>query len=168
MKKALALTLALAAGTAGAAAGQFGLGLGVSVFTPPEEGSSLTPLFNGSASYWFTNHVVGSMSVGYARYGIEDVTYSYMPFIPRVTYHFWPGKTADPYVGAGFVYARKWWDGPEEDSANTYGFTGLTGVNFTFGKYFGFGAGVEYVVPDAGDFDSSYPAFMISLGGGNY
>jgi len=152
---------------AAAAAGPFGLGLGVSLYTPPEEGVSWTPLFSANAHYWVTKNWVGALSVGYARYGIDDTTYNYLPIIPRAIYHFRPGKAADPYAGVGFVYARRWWDGPEDGSKNTYGFSTLVGANFALGEHFGFGLGVEYVFPDAGDFDYHYPSFVLSFGAGS-
>jgi hypothetical protein len=49
-----------------------------------------------------------------------------------------------------------------------WGFAGLVGFNLAASKNFGIGLGVEYVVPDAGDFDSAYPSFRVSLGAGGF
>lgn len=149
-----------------ASAGRFGAGLGVAFYRPAEEGASYTPLFLANAYYWVDKHWVPSLEVGYARYSIEDTSYNYLPVIPRVTYHFVLTKNFDPYAGVGLVYARKWWDGALDGNKNTWGFAALTGLNVAASKNFGFGLGVEFVVPDAGDFDSAYPAFRLSLGAG--
>lgn len=136
------------------------------MFTPPEEGAPLTPLFAATAHYWVTKNWVAALGIGYARYHVEDTTYNYLPVIPRAIYHLWPGKTIDPYAGAGFVYARRWWSSPDDGNKNTYGFSGLVGANFSLGEHFGFGAGVEYVFPDVSDFGYNYPSFNITLGAG--
>jgi len=149
-----------------ASAGRFGMGLGVSLYKPAEEGASYTPLFSANGYYWVDKHWVPSLEVGYSRYTIEETTYNFMPIIPRATYHFVLTKSFDPYAGLGLVYARKWWDGALEGNANTWGFSALTGFNLAASDNFGLGLGVEYVVPDAGDFDSAYPAFRFSLGAG--
>lgn len=150
-------------------AGAFGLGLGVAVFKPPEEGSSYTPLFSGNGYYWVNKHVVPSLEVGYARYTINDTTYNYMPIIPGATYHFVLTKNFDPYAGLGLVYARKWWSGALQGNDNMWGYAGSVGLNVAATENFGFGLGVDYVVPDAGDFkNSGYPAFRFSLGAGGF
>lgn len=151
-----------------ASAGRFGFGLGVTIFKPAEEGSSYAPMFTGHGYYWANKHIVPSLEVGYARYSIEDTTYNFMPIIPRVTYHFVLTKNIDPYAGLGLVYARKWWNGAEEGSDNMWGYAGSVGLNVAATENFGLGVGVEYVVPDAGHFDSGYPAFRLSLGAGGF
>ncbi len=153
---------------AAAAAGRFGLGLGLSFYQPAEEGSSFTPIYNANAYYWANRNVVPSLSVGYSRYTISGTTYNYLPIIPRVTYHFRTTDWFDPYTGAGVVYARRWWNGTLDGDANSWGYTGLVGANFAVSDNFGFGLGVEYVVPDAGHFDTGYPGFTISLGAGGF
>lgn len=151
-----------------ASAGPFGFGLGVTIFKPAEEGSSYTPMFTGNGYYWVNKHVVPSLEVGYARYSLNDTTYNFMPIIPRVAYHFALTKNFDPYAGLGLVYARKWWSGALDGSDNMWGYAGSVGLNVAASKNFGLGVGVEYVVPDAGDFDSGYPAFRFSLGAGGF
>jgi opacity protein-like surface antigen len=151
-----------------ASAGRLGFGLGVAFFKPTEEGSSYTPLFLGHGYYWVNKHVVPSLEVGYSRYTINDTTYNYMPIIPRVAYHFVLTKNFDPYAGLGLVYARKWWSGALQGNDNMWGYAGLVGVNVAATENFGLGLGVEYVVPDAGNFDSGYPAFRFSLGAGGF
>ncbi len=151
-----------------ASAGRLGFGLGVAFFKPPEEGSSYTPLFLGQGYYWVNKHVVPSLEVGYARYSVNDTTYNFMPIIPRVTYHFVLTKNFDPYAGLGLVYARKWWGGALQGNDNMWGYAGSIGLNVAATENFGLGLGVEYVVPDAGNFDSGYPAFRLSLGAGGF
>jgi hypothetical protein len=165
----IAVIVALSAGLASAAsAGRFGLGLGVGLYKPPEEGASYTPLFSAHGYYWVNKHVVPSLEIGYSRYTAHETTYNYVPVVPRVTYHFVLTKYFDPYAGLGLVYARKWWNGKENGKDNMWGFAGLVGFNVAASKNFGLGLGVEYVVPDAGDFDSAYPAFRLSLGAGGF
>jgi opacity protein-like surface antigen len=168
MKRTVLAALLIIALASTASAGRFGLGLGVTIFKPAEEGSSYAPMFTGHGYYWANKHVVPSLEVGYARYSIEDTTYNFMPIIPRVTYHFVLTKNVDPYAGLGLVYARKWWSGAEEGSDNMWGYAGSVGLNVAATENFGLGVGVEYVVPDAGDFDSGYPAFKLSLGAGGF
>ena len=151
-----------------ASAGPFGFGLGVTIFKPAEEGSSYTPMFTGNGYYWVNKHVVPSLEAGYARYSLNDTTYNFMPIIPRVTYHFVLTKNFDPYAGLGLVYARKWWNGALDGSDDMWGYAGSVGFNVAASENFGLGVGVEYVVPDAGDFDSGYPAFRFSLGAGGF
>lgn len=163
----LAVIVLIVACASAAWGGRFGLGLGLGIYKPADEGSSYTPIYNLHAYYWATKHVVPSLRVGYARYTIDDTTFNYLPVIPGVTYHFRPATSFDPYVGGGVVYARKWWTGPlEERSENTWGLATHVGMDLKAGKSFGLGLGVEYVVPDAGDFDSAYPGFLFSLGVG--
>jgi hypothetical protein len=166
MKRCVVILLAGLAFASVASAGRFGAGLGVAFYRPTEEGASYTPLFSANAYYWVDKHWVPSVEVGYARYAIESTTYNYLPVIPRITYHFVLTKSFDPYAGLGVVYARKWWNGALEGNKNTWGFAASTGFNLAASENFGFGLGVEYVVPDAGDFDSAYPAFRLSLGAG--
>ncbi len=167
--KRMAVILVLSVGLASAAsAGRLGLGLGVAVYKPPEEGSSYTPLFTANGYYWVNKHVVPSLEVGYSRYTVNETTYNYVPVIPRATYHFVLTKSFDPYAGLGLVYAHKWWDGKVDGLDDMWGLAGLVGFNVAASKNFGFGLGVEYVVPDAGDFDSAYPAFRLSLGAGGF
>lgn len=151
-----------------ASAGRLGLGLGVAFFKPPEEGSSYTPLFLGHGYYWANKHVVPSLEVGYARYTTNNTTYNYMPIIPRVTYHFVLTKNFDPYAGLGLVYARKWWSGALQGNDNMWGYAGSVGLNVAATENFGLGLGVDYVVPDARNLDSGYPAFRLSLGAGGF
>jgi hypothetical protein len=166
MKRYVIFLLVGLALASAASAGRFGAGLGVAFYRPAEEGASYTPLFLANAYYWVDKHWVPSLEVGYARYAIEDTTYNYLPIIPRVTYHFVLTKSVDPYFGLGLVYARWWNDNPELADSNAWGFAASTGLNVAASKNFGFGLGVEFVVPDAGDFDSAYPAFRLSLGAG--
>jgi len=169
--KAVIFAAALAAVAAGAAEpGSFGFGLGISLIKPPEEGANLAPLYALGAHYWATRHIVPSLEVGYARYGADEGTYSYLPVHGRCAYHFGSSEVFDPYLGAGLIYARKWWeDNPRGNgSKNSLGYSGLGGLVISPSKTFSFGAGLEYAVPDAGDFESGYPAFQIILGGGNY
>jgi hypothetical protein len=161
------ILLCLAVATA-AWAGRLGIGLGVALYKPAEEGSSYTPLFSAHGYYWVNKHVVPSLEVGYSRYKISDTTYNYVPVIPRVTYHFALSKIFDPYAGLGIVYARKWWDGVLSGESDTWGFAASTGFNLAPSEKFGINLGVEYVVPDAGDFDSAYPAFKLGLGAGGF
>lgn len=151
-----------------ASAGRLGFGLGVAFFKPAEEDSSYTPMFSGNGYYWVNKHVVPSLEVGYARYSINDTTYNFMPIIPRVTYHFVLTKNFDPYAGLGLVYARKWWGGALQGNDNMWGYAGSVGLNVAATENFGLGLGVDYVVPDAGNFDSGYPAFRLSLGAGGF
>jgi hypothetical protein len=167
VKKIISIALLLAVCATAAIAGRFGLGVGLGFFKPAEEGSSYTPIYNANAYYWLNRHVVPSLGVGYARYTIGDTTYSYMPIIPRVTYHFRTKDWLDPYAGAGVVYARRWSTGGVEITENTWGYTGLVGVDLSAGRYLGIGLGVEYVVPDAGNFDTAYPGFIIGFGLGS-
>jgi hypothetical protein len=145
-------------------AGTFGFGMGVAYYRPPEEGASYTTLYTGSAYYWINKHVVPSLEVGYSRYDVDGTKYNYIPVIPRVAYHFALTKVFDPYAGLGLVYAHKWWSGGNEGVDDMWGFTGLAGINVAATEKFVIGLGVEYVVPDAGDFDSAYPAFRVGLG----
>jgi outer membrane protein W len=149
-------------------AGAFGFGMGVALYKPTEAGSSYTPLFSGQGYYWVNKHVVPSLEVGYSRYTINNTTYNYMPIIPGATYHFVLTKNFDPYAGLGLVYARKWWSGALQGNDNTWGYAGSIGLNVAATENFGFGLGVDYVVPDAGNFDSGYPAFRLSLGAGGF
>jgi outer membrane protein W len=166
MRKVLLVFLICLGLAASAWAGKFGMNLGLGLYKPGEEGSSYTPMFRLGAHYWVDKHWVPTLEVGYARYSIADTTYSYLPVIPGVTYHFVLTRSFDPYVGAGVVYARKWWSGALEGDDDSWGFAALTGFDLTLSKKFGFGLGVEYVVPDAGDFDSAYPGFRFSLAAG--
>lgn len=168
MKRMVIPALLVIALASTASAGRVGFGLGVTIFKPAEEGSSYTPMFSGHGYYWVNKHVVPSLEAGYARYSIKDTTYNFMPVIPRVTYHFVLTKNFDPYAGLGLVYARKWWSGALEGSDNMWGYAGSVGLNVAATKNLGLGVGVEYVVPDAGDFDSGYPAFRFSLGAGGF
>ena len=167
MKTAMLIITTLAAGAAMAAnPGSLGLGFGVSFFTPPEADGGMTALYAAEAHYWLTRHVVPSLEVGYAHYGVDERTYNYLPVFLRTAYHFGASKVIDPYAGGGLIYARKWWSGDETGTSNTGGFSVLGGLNFIPSDKFGLGAGVEYVVPEAANFDSAYPAFTISLGAG--
>ncbi len=170
MRRLILFLLTAAAAAAGARAnpGTVGFGLGVTLFEPPEAGDRITALYSARAQYWLTRHVVPSLEVGYARYGADDVTYNYLPVFLRLTYHFGSSLVFDPYAGAGLIYARKWWSGGREGTANTGGYSALGGLNFTPSDKFGIGAGIEYAVPEATNFDSGYPSFIISLGAGGF
>lgn len=169
-KTIIAALLGFAAAAGAADPGSFGIGLGISLFSPPDEGANMTALYALGAHYWATRHVVPSLEVGYARYDADAGTFNYLPVHGRCAYHFGASKVFDPYLGAGLVYAHKWWedDAGEKSSQDSVGYSGLGGIVISPSKAFSFGAGVEYVVPDGGDFDSGYPAFQIILGGGNY
>ena len=168
MKRCVVFLLVCLALASTASAGRFGAGLGVAFYRPAEEGASYTPLVMAKGYYWVDKHWVPSLEVGYSRYTLEGTDYNYLPVIPRLTYHFVLTKNFDPYAGLGVVYARKWWDGALEGNANTWGFAASTGINVAASDNFGLGLGVEYVVPDAGDFDSASPAFRLSLGAGGF
>jgi outer membrane protein W len=168
MRTATAVLFLLAATAGAAPPGTLGFGLGLSLFTPPEEGANMTAMYSARAHYWATRHIVPSVEVGYARYGVNGADFNYLPVFLRCAYHFTPNPTFDPYVGGGLVYARKWWDFKGGGVDNMYGVSALGGLNFYPTKTFGLGAGVEFVVPDITDFDSGYPAFGISLGAGDF
>jgi hypothetical protein len=166
MKRWALLILLCLAFASAASAGRFGAGLGVAFYRPVEPGASYTPLFLANAYYWVSRHWVPSLEVGYSRYTVGDTTFSYLPVIPRATYHAVLTKNFDPYAGLGLVYARKWWEGEREGSKNTWGYAASAGLNVAASDKFGFGFGVDFVVPDAGDFESAYPSFRLILGAG--
>jgi len=167
LKLILAATL-WAAAAAAANPGTLGLGLGVTFFTPPEADGDVTALYSARGHYWLTRHVVPSLEVGYAHYGAGERTYNYLPVFLRGTYHFGTNKVFDPYAGMGLIYARKWWNGDATGTSNTGGYSALGGLNFAATANFVIGAGVEYAVPEATNFDSGYPAFIINLGAGGF
>ena len=165
MLKYLIVIILVAATAAGAA--RFSYGIGMSLYRPPEENATWAPLVNGYVTYWWAPQVNSTLAVGYSWYNADignrtDVKLNYLPVTLYTAYHFVRNKELDPYAGAGVVYSRKWWDGGK---ANNGGFAGLVGVNYYPSEHFGAGVAFEYVVPDAGDFDSAYPAITFNIGG---
>lgn len=155
-----------AAARAGEEPGTVGLGAGVSFFTPTDKGANPTALYSLGGHYWLTRHVVPSLEVGYAHYNARDLRIDYVPVFLRVAYHFGSNRVFDPYLGAGPVYSRKWWTGNENRSVGVVGASALAGLNIIPGNKFNLGFGVEFVLADANNFDSGYPAFNVSLGAG--
>ncbi|UCE28279.1 MAG: hypothetical protein JSW52_05910 [Candidatus Coatesbacteria bacterium] len=165
MFKYVIVVVLVAATAAGAA--RFSYGVGVSLYRPPEDNASWAPLINGYVTYWWAPQVNSTLLVGYSWYNADignrtDVKFNYMPITLYTAYHFVRNKQLDPFAGMGVVYSRKWWDGGKDDNV---GFAGLVGVNYYPSEHFGAGVAFEYVVPDAGDFDSAYPAITFNIGG---
>jgi hypothetical protein len=176
MLKYLIVIMLVAAMAAGAA--RFSYGVGVSLYKPPEENATWAPLINGYVTYWWAPQVNSTLAVGYSWYNADigdrtDVKFNYLPVTLYTAYHFVRNKELDPYAGVGVVYSRKWWDDGKANNvgfagdgkANNVGFAGLVGVNYYPSEHFGAGVAFEYVVPDASDFDSGYPAITFNIGG---
>lgn len=166
MIRNFAIIILIAATAAGAA--RFSYGVGVTLYKPAEENSTWAPLITARGTYWWTPQLNSSLVMGYSWYKADlnaketGVKFNYVPVTLYTTYHFIRGKQADPFGGAGIMYSRKWWDDGRDDNV---GYAGVVGVNYYPSKHFGLGVAFEYVVPDAGDFDSAYPAVTFNIGG---
>ncbi len=143
-------------------AGHVDLSGGISLFTPPDPGADVTPLYKADVAYWFNPRANVNAEVAYARYKISGVQYNYLPNKLRVEGHPRAGRLVDPYFGAGLLYAKKK-VGPG-GWGTKFGYTALMGFNLLVLSRTTVGAQAEYVVPDW-RFTRGYWEYGFNFGG---
>jgi len=106
-------------------------------------------------SYFFTPHIAAELILTYPQKhkarldGAEIGTFKHLPPTLNLQYHFTPGATISPYVGAGVNYTRmssvKLLDGAGDLDNDSWGLSLQAGVDFRLNEHWSINADVKKV-----------------------
>ncbi len=106
-------------------------------------------------SYFFTPHIAAELILTYPQKhkarldGAEIGTFKHLPPTLNLQYHFTPGATISPYIGAGVNYTRmssvKLLDGAGDLENDSWGLSLQAGVDFRLNEHWSINADVKKV-----------------------
>lgn len=104
-------------------------------------------------SYFFTPHIAAELVLTYPQKhkarldGAEIGTFKHLPPTLSLQYHFAPGATVSPYIGAGVNYTRmssiKLLDGAGDLENDSWGLSLQAGVNWRLNEHWSLNADVK-------------------------
>ena len=152
--------------------GRLTIGANISLYDPPESGTSVSLMVGIRADYMINKHWSADAALEWTHYQDDrGLDYTVMPMTSNLRFHplgQYLGKRhgevhLDPYLGGGIGYYRRIVEG---DDRSSFGYQALGGLRLHGVPGLRASFEVRYIVPDASHPERSGWSYGGTLGGG--